>query len=152
CKFQALMLLPEKAPGAVAAALGSLERSLGRRDFKRIFGLVLTGNGVEFAATEMLEGTLHGNEPRCKAHYCDVRASEQKGACEKNHVELRKILPKRRGISFDDLSPRDLAAAYRSHSLTQPDSWNDAPGLRSNLSRFPSVGGSAPVSRLHAFA
>ena len=27
CKFQALMLLPEQAPGAVAAALGSLERS-----------------------------------------------------------------------------------------------------------------------------
>lgn len=35
--------------------------------------------------------------------------SGQKGACEKNHVELRKILPK--GTSFKNLTRRDLAVA-----------------------------------------
>lgn len=31
------------------------------------------------------------------------------GGCKRNHVELRKLLPKRRGISFDDLGGRDCA-------------------------------------------
>ena len=44
-------------------------------------------------------------------YYCDVRQSQQKGGCERNHVELRKLLPKGRGISFDDLVPADTAAA-----------------------------------------
>ncbi len=42
-------------------------------------------------------------------YYCDVRQSQQKGGCERNHVELRKLLPKRRGVSFDDLEAADMA-------------------------------------------
>lgn len=33
--------------------------------------------------------------------------SDQKGACERNHVEVRKMLPKGRGISFDELDEVD---------------------------------------------
>lgn len=46
---------------------------------------------------------------RCSVFYCDARQSQQKGGCERNHVELRKILPKGRGISFDRLGGRDCA-------------------------------------------
>ena len=60
-----------------------------------------------------------GGDARCKVYYCDVRASQQKGACERNHVELRKMLPKRRGISFDDLTERDCAFVM-SHVNSQP--------------------------------
>ena len=52
-------------------------------------------------------------------YYCDARQSQQKGGCERNHVELRKILPKGRGISFDRLSGPDCAVLM-SHLNSEP--------------------------------
>lgn len=109
CKVQVTLLLPEKTSSAVASALDSLERSLGKRLFERLFGIVLTDNGVEFADTAAIEASVSRSDARSRVYYCDVRASQQKGACERNHVELRKMLPKRRGISFDELTERDCA-------------------------------------------
>ena len=77
--------------------------------FQRLFGLVLTDNGAEFSDAAALERSAFHGTARCKVHYCDVRQSQQKGGCERNHVELRKLLPKGRGISFDDLDGRDMA-------------------------------------------
>ena len=51
--------------------------------------------------------------------YCDPRRSDQKGACERNHVEIRKLLPKGAGIRFDRLAPADLALAM-SHVNSEP--------------------------------
>ena len=119
CKVQPVLLLPKKASGAVASALDSLERAMGKHPFKRLFGIILTDNGVEFADTAAIEASAFGGDARCKVYYCDVRASQQKGACERNHVELRKMLPKRRGISFDDLTERDCAFVM-SHVNSQP--------------------------------
>lgn len=53
---------------------------------------------------------LPGKAARRRVYYCDVRQPQQKGDCERNHVELRKLLPKRRGISFDDPEAADMAA------------------------------------------
>lgn len=119
CKAQPALLLPRKAPGAVAAALDSLERALGKEAFRRLFGIILTDNGPEFADAEAIERSVFAGDARCRVYYCDVRQSQQKGACERNHVELRKMLPKRRGISFDDLDGRDLAFVM-SHVNSQP--------------------------------
>lgn len=38
---------------------------------------------------------------RCRVFYADPQRSDQKGTCEKNHVELRKVIPK--GTSIDGL-------------------------------------------------
>lgn len=35
--------------------------------------------------------------------------SQQKGACERNHIEVRKLLPKGRGVRFDLLTRADCA-------------------------------------------
>ena len=86
-----------------------LDRAIGKPLFQRLFGLVLTDNGCEFSDTEALERSAFHGTARTKVYCCDVRASQQKGGCERNHVELRKLLPKGRGISFDDLDGRDLA-------------------------------------------
>ena len=51
--------------------------------------------------------------------YCDPGRSDQKGACERNHVEIRKLLPKGAGIRFDRLAPADLALAM-SHVNSEP--------------------------------
>lgn len=120
CRFQALLLLPEKTSGAVAAALDSLERALGKKAFPRLFGLVLTDNGAEFSDCEAIErSALPGRKGRCKVYYCDVRQSQQKAGCERNHVELRKLLPKHRGVPFDGLEPADLAVLM-SHLNSEP--------------------------------
>ncbi len=102
-----------KTSSVVAAALDMLEKAIGKKLFQRLLGLILTDNGCEFSDAEALErSTFHG-PARAKGYYCDVRQSQQKGRCKRNHVELRKLLPKGRGISFDDLEGRDLAVAMR---------------------------------------
>ena len=40
-------------------------------------------------------------------YYCDSMKSGQKGSCEKNHVELHKVIPK--GSSFAQLTPAKLS-------------------------------------------
>ena len=109
CKVQACLLLPEKASSAVAAALDMLEKALGKPLFQRLFGLILTDNGTEFSDTGAPERSAFHGTARIKVYYCDVRQSQQKGGCERNHVELRKLLPKGRKISFDGLEARDMA-------------------------------------------
>ena len=109
CRAQLRLLLPERSSSAAAAALDALEAAVGGAAFRRMPGLILTDNGAEFSDWESPERScLPGAGARCRACYCDVRQSQQKGGCERNHVELGKLLPKRRGISFDDLEPADM--------------------------------------------
>ena len=86
---------------------------------RRVFRAVLTDNGAEFA-DEAAVATLLGEGPgETRLFYCDPRRSDQKGACERNHVEIRKLLPKGAGLRFDRLSPADLALAM-SHVNSEP--------------------------------
>lgn len=109
CRFQVALLLPEKSSSAVTAALDSLELALGKEGFQKLFGLILTDNGTEFADSTAIERSAADRGRRCEVYYCDVRQSQQKAGCERNHVELRKVLPKGRGVVFDRLTPRDMA-------------------------------------------
>lgn len=107
--FQFALLLPEKTSSAVTAALDGLEEILGLKLFKQLFGLILTDNGVEFSDFKTIERSAVSKRSRTKVYYCDVRQSQQKAGCERNHVELRKLLPKGRNISFDDLDSWDMS-------------------------------------------
>lgn len=103
--FQIMMLLEKKDQASVENALDSIQ-SLCGESFKEHFGTVLTDRGSEFLNPEGIERGKDGRR-RCNVYYCDPMKSGQKGRFERNHVELRKILPK--GTSFADLSPRELA-------------------------------------------
>lgn len=115
-KFQFAMLLAEKTSSAVSAALDSLEKLCTSALFRRLFEVVLTDNGSEFAHTSLIE---RPENRRIKLYYCDVRQSQQKAMCERNHVELRKILPKGCDISFDELDAWDMATLM-SHLNSEP--------------------------------
>ena len=53
---------------------------------------------------------LLGERPgETRPFYCDPMRSDQKGACEKNHVEIRKLVPKGRGYRLDRLEREDAA-------------------------------------------
>ena len=126
-KLQLALPLEARTTEAVGKAFDMLESLLGKVEFRRIFGLILTDNGMEFKDHYTLEHSKR-NGIRCRVYYCDVRQSQQKGACERNHVELRKLLPKQH-FAFDDLDGRDLAIVM-SHLNSQPR---------------PSLGGLCPI-------
>lgn len=74
--------------------------------FAEAFPVMLGDRGSEFLDYGKIETGLDGKS-RTRMFYCDPVKPGQKGACEKNHVELRKILPK--GTDFDALTPWDVA-------------------------------------------
>ena len=99
----------------------TLEKAVGKAAFSRMFGLVLTDNGAEFSDCAAIERSALPRAAKGKLRCTtgDARQSQQKGGCERNHVELRKILPKGRGISFDRLSGPDCAVLM-SHLNSEP--------------------------------
>ena len=95
-RFQIYILLERKDSAHVVAALDWLEGLCGKRVFKKLFGLILADRGSEFDDIAGIEG-----DGRCSVYYTDPQRPDQKGGCEKAHVELRKIVPK--GTSIDGL-------------------------------------------------
>jgi hypothetical protein len=79
----------------------------------------LANTGAEFSDEAAIAALLGEGPGETRLFYCDPRRSDQKGACERNHVEIRKLLPKGAGIRFDRLVPADLALAM-SHVNSEP--------------------------------
>ena len=73
--------------------------------FQKLFPIILTDNGSEFSNPKEIEKNKEGIE-RTKIFYCEPRRSDQKGSCEVNHEQIRRILPK--GTSFDNLTQEDI--------------------------------------------
>ena len=92
---------------------------LGADGTRRVFRAVLTDNGAEFSDEGAIAALLDEGPGETRLFYCDPRRSDQKGACERNHVEIRKLLPKGAGLRFDRLSPADMALAM-SHVNSEP--------------------------------
>lgn len=76
-----------------------------------MFGTVLTDRGPEFSDVAGME-----RDGRCSVYFADPMRSDQKGACEKNHIELRKIVPKGTSLDgpcvFDSLHFTSLSTAW----------------------------------------
>ena len=118
-RLQLALPLEEKAAGCVADALGGVRAVLGAGGTRRVFRAVLTDNGAEFSDEAAIAALLGEGPGETRLFYCDPGRSDQKGACERNHVEIRKLLPKGAGIRFDRLAPADLALAM-SHVNSEP--------------------------------
>lgn len=118
-RLQLALPLEEKTAGCVADALEGVRAILGADGTCRVFRAVLTDNGAEFSDEAAIAALLGEGPGETRLFYCDPRRSDQKGACERNHVEIRKLLPKGAGIRFDRLAPADLALAM-SHVNSEP--------------------------------
>ena len=105
--FQIMLYLPEKNQEEVGKALDLIERLIGAKAFRKWFGVVLTDRGSEFLDYGVIEKSCTAKGKRCSVYYCDPMKSGQKGRCEKNHVELRKVIPK--GTSLAKLTPAKLS-------------------------------------------
>ena len=126
-EFQIYLLLGAHTASEVVRALDFIELACAG-EFSRLFGVGLTDRGCEFSDVAGMERSAADPErKRCSIYFCDPMASHQKGSCEKNHVEFRKLVPK--GTSMDQLTARDMALVT-SHVNSYPR---------------PSLGGLAPI-------
>lgn len=105
--FRIHVLLGGKTKEAVKGALDWLEACCGGADmFSELFGVIVFDCGSEFDDTDGMERSF--TDPfrkRCAVCFADPSRPDQKGTAEKNHVELRKPLPK--GTSFDRMTPHE---------------------------------------------
>lgn len=105
CGLLLAFLQDRKDAASAAAFVNWLWLRLGPDLFRAVFPVILTDNGSEFSDPEAIEKAPDGS-PRTRLFYCDPGASNQKGAVEREHVELRRVLEK--GTSFDGLTQRLL--------------------------------------------
>lgn len=102
--------IKDQTSPSVLHGLGLVRDALGFEEaVRRVLSLVLTDNGGEFADEEALAHALGERDGECRLYYCDPRRADQKGGCERNHSEIRKLLPKGKGIKFDLLTRRDAS-------------------------------------------
>lgn len=107
--FQLAIPIADGTCAAALEGLGLVRDALGPDGARRVFRLVLTDNGGEFADEAAIAALLGEAEGETRLYYCEPRRADQKGGCERNHVEIRKLLPKGRGIRFDRIGRADAA-------------------------------------------
>jgi IS30 family transposase len=103
--FMLVFLLNDATQNSVEGVFDWLTNRLGTETFRKLFPIILTDNGVEFKNPHVLEFTEAGIR-RTHIFYCDPQASWQKAHVEKNHVLIRRIIPK--GTSFQKLTQEDI--------------------------------------------
>lgn len=123
--FQVYLYKRHADTDAVVTWLDVMERACGSHEsFEAAFGVLLLDRGVEFDDWEGMERScLEFGERRCRVFYCDPMDSNQKSQAERNHEQLRRILPKKRS-DFDKLSVYDVAVCC-SHVNSYPSAGRD---------------------------
>jgi IS30 family transposase len=112
--FQIYLLLQEKTKAEVVRAFDRLEECCDGH-FHEFFGLLLLDRGTEFDDIAGMEQSCMSDRPRCQTYFCDPNRPDQKPFCEKNHVELRKILPKKTSFqSLDELTVAKICSHVNS--------------------------------------
>ena len=102
--FMLIFLMNDGTQDSVIQVFDTLSNTLGTALFKRLFGVILTDNGVEFKNPNALEHTRPGLI-RTHVFFCDPQASWQKPHVENNHRLIRRIIPK--GTSLNKLNVED---------------------------------------------
>lgn len=97
--------LEDKTSDAVSQYFCFLKSTLGYELFHKLFPIILTDNGSEFARPDIIENNGNHVYPT-KLFYCDPGHSEQKGKIENNHEYIRRFIPK--GNSFNAFDQNDI--------------------------------------------
>ena len=105
CSFMLAFIREHNDSQSVIDIFNKLEETLSIETFRKLFVVILTDNGSEFTNPTKIETNDKG-EYRTKIFYCEPRRSDQKGSCEVNHEQIRRVLPK--GTSFDNLTQEDI--------------------------------------------
>ena len=91
---------------SVISVFDSLDETLGRELFMKLFKVLLADNGSEFSNPSKIEFDKKG-VMRTRLFYCDPQAPFQKGSAERNHEFIRRFIPK--GKSLDGFTQADIS-------------------------------------------
>ena len=91
--FMIGILHKNKTATSMSNTLNSFQDKLSDKEFKKLFSLLLTDRGSEFAKPQLFEINTITGEIRSNIFYCDPQQSSQKPHVENNHNFIREILP-----------------------------------------------------------
>lgn len=117
-----IFLLENQTQEEVLIVFAWLEEKLGSELFKRLFEVILTDGGGEFADRIGMETSSDGKTQRTTVYYCDPYSFWQKGCCEKNHEYIRYV--RKKGSTFDDLDQEKVTLLANHINSTKRDSLN----------------------------
>lgn len=104
--FMIIFILNEKTSENVTKVFVYLQEILGKTLYKKLFRVILTDRGCEFANPNTIENDYKTGRKLTYVFYCNSYASYQKGAIEQNHEFIRCVVPK--GQVFDNLNQDDI--------------------------------------------
>lgn len=110
------ILHSSKTSSSMASSIDYFQNIL-EDNFKKIFSLLLTDRGAEFAKPELFEINSETGELRCNIFYCDPQMPSQKPHVENNHNFIREILPN--GIDWHHLTQEKVDLMF-SHINSVP--------------------------------
>ena len=87
------ILHKNKTADSMSESLNNFQDKLSDKEYNRLFSLLLTDRGTEFAKPQQFEININTGEIRSKIFYCDPQQSSQKPHVENNHNFIREILP-----------------------------------------------------------
>lgn len=100
-KFQFGFIRDHNDAHSVTCIFQHLYSIMDHDTFHLLFDVILTDNGSEFSDPSSIEA-LDDNGVHPHVFYCDPNRSDQKGACENDHSNFRRIVPK--GTDMDSYS------------------------------------------------
>lgn len=93
-----IIKLPNRKAETIRRAFDRLERSMGKRAFRRKFRSITTDNGSEFMEYDLLIKSIYGGT-RFEVYYCHSYAAWEKGTVENHNRIIRRFFPKRTDFS-----------------------------------------------------
>lgn len=98
--FMLGILHKEKTADSMSKALDNIQEKLSSDEYAKLFSLLLSDRGTEFAKPIQFELNQDTGEIKGKIFYCDPQHPSQKPHVENNHILIRSILPKKTNLDF----------------------------------------------------
>ena len=92
-------LKQHKTSEEMSNSLNYFQELLGDDMYQKLFGLLLTDRGSEFAKPQLFEVNTETGEIRSNIFYCDAQMPSQKPHVENNHEFIRDIILKKKSMS-----------------------------------------------------
>ena len=93
--FMIGLLKQHKTAEEMSDSLNYFQDILSDEMYQKLFGLLLTDRGTEFARPQLFEINCETGEIRSNIFYCDAQMPSQKPHVENNHEFIRDIIPKK---------------------------------------------------------
>ena len=108
-KYQIGFLRDSNTAASVTSVFEQMYAYLGEEAFFTLFDVLLVDNGSEFSDPSKIEAIGEGKK-HIHVFYAEPNRSDEKGACENNHSNFRRIVPK--GYSMDQFEQNDISMCF----------------------------------------